>query len=93
MVLVPAFFAAEIQQLGGSSRIRQLSLLVTAVFMAYLWLMLAGVDPLHFRGLTQRLITVVYFGWFSLVCYWMSYRADGVSVQRVTSFDETAAAG
>ncbi|MEO9117153.1 MAG: DUF998 domain-containing protein [Gemmatimonadaceae bacterium] len=93
MVLVPAFFAAEIQQLGSSSRIRQLSLLVTAVFMAYLWLMLAGLDPSHFRGLTQRLITVIYFGWFSLVCYWMSYRAAGVSVQRVTSFDETAAAG
>ncbi|HWU76862.1 MAG TPA: DUF998 domain-containing protein [Rhodanobacter sp.] len=93
MVLVPAFFAAEIQQLVGSRRIRQLSLLVTTILMAYLWLMLAGFDPAHFRGLTQRLITVVYYGWFSLVCYWLSYRATGVSVRRVTSFHETAAAG
>jgi hypothetical protein len=93
MVLVPAFFAAEIQQLAGSRRIRQLSLLVTTVLMAYLWIMLAGFDPAHFRGLTQRLITVIYYGWFSLVCYWLSYRAAGVSIQRVTSFHETAAAG
>ena len=91
MVLVPAFFAAEIHQLGGSRRIRQLSLLIAAVLMAYLWLMLARFDPAHFRGLTQRLITVVYYGWLSLICYWLSYRAAGV--QRVTPFHETAAAG
>lgn len=74
MSIVPACFAAEIQQTKTNLPLRQASLLVFAAGMAYLWLMMSGFDPVAYRGLTQRLFTVVYFGWYSFACYWLLYR-------------------
>ncbi|GHA86261.1 DUF998 domain-containing protein [Cognatilysobacter bugurensis] len=62
--LVPACFAAE-SGLGRS--VRQISLAVAVVSMAYLWLNLSDVDPL--RGLTQRLAIVLILGWYSFASY------------------------
>lgn len=67
MVLVPAFFAAEVAPTHGS--LRNLSMFVALVIMFYLWLMLSGFDPLAFRGLTQRTATLIIFGWYAVVGY------------------------
>ncbi len=67
MVLVPAFFAAEIAPTGSS--LRNFSLLVSLIIMLYLWLMLSGFDPRAFRGLTQRIATLVIFGWYAVASY------------------------
>ena len=67
MVLVPAFFATEIAPAGSS--LRNLSMLVALVIMLYLWLMLSGFDPHGFRGLTQRVATLIIFGWYAVAGY------------------------
>jgi hypothetical membrane protein len=67
MVLVPAFFAAEIAPAGSS--LRNISMLVALVIMLYLWLMLSGFDPHAFRGLTQRVATLIIFGWYAVASY------------------------
>ena len=67
MVLVPAFFAAEIAPAGSS--LRNLSMLVALITMLYFWLMLSGLDPHGFRGLTQRISTLITFGWYAVASY------------------------
>lgn len=67
MALVPALFAAEIAPTG--SQLRNLSMLVALAIMGYLWLMLSGLDPPAFRGLTQRIATLVIFGWYAVASY------------------------
>lgn len=67
MVLVPALFAAETSAVGSS--LRNLSMLVALVIMFYLWLMLSGFDPKAFRGLTQRIATLLIFGWYAIASY------------------------
>lgn len=68
MALVPAFFAAEARG-KVSSNIMTLSLASALLSLGYLWLMLAGLDPDGYEGLTQRISTVVIFGWYSIAAY------------------------
>ena len=67
MVLVPAFFATEVAPVG--SPLRNFSMLVALVIMLYLWLMLSGFDPHGLRGLTQRVATLIIFGWYAVASY------------------------
>ena len=92
MFILPAFFAAEIRQTENNRPLTQASLLVSAVSMAYLWLMMSGFDPAAYRGLTQRLGTVVYFGWYSFACYWLLYRGSMASPTHTASAVTSASA-
>jgi len=85
MFILPAFFAAEIEQTESNRPLKQVSLLVSAVSLAYLWLMMSGFDPSAYRGLTQRLATVIYFGWYSFACYWLLYRDSAASSAHAAS--------
>lgn len=67
MVLVPAFFATEVAQADG--KLQNLSMFVALAIMFYLWLMISGLDPREFRGLTQRIATLVIFGWYTVASY------------------------
>jgi hypothetical protein len=69
MALVPAFFAAEFRGAIGAHRICKVSMAVAVFNLSYLWLMLSGFDPEGFQGMTQRVATVVIFGWYSLAAY------------------------
>lgn len=69
MVLVPAFFASEMARAG--SALRQFSMCVAFLNMLYMWLMLSGFDPEGFRGLTQRLATLMIFGWYAVAAFTM----------------------
>jgi hypothetical protein len=75
--LVPACFAAES---GLGRKVRQLSLGVAVVSMAYLWLNLSGLDP--FRGMTQRMAIVVILGWYSFASHQLLW-AMGASASAV----------
>jgi hypothetical protein len=66
MSLVPAFFAAEARPVLRTSPLILLSMACAAFNLAYMWLMLSGFDPAAYKGLTQRLATLVIFGWFSI---------------------------
>ena len=65
IILVPASFAAERRHDPHDRQTDQLSLLAAVLILVYMWAQLTGQDPAPFRGLTQRLDSVVMFGWFS----------------------------
>lgn len=65
VVLVPLFFLLELGPVA-SARIRWASRLASLLTLAYLWSMLAGLDPLPYHGLTQRLAVIPMFGWYTL---------------------------
>lgn len=61
-ILVPAFVAAEFPL---SPVLRQLSLATAFLELIYMWaLLIVGLDPPEFRGLTQRVFSAIAFGWF-----------------------------
>jgi len=65
VVLIPAFFAAEFPRNAGTERPDMLSLVASVLVLAYMWLLMTGLDPAATRGLTQRLAVLPMFGWFS----------------------------
>ena len=60
-IFVPAFFVAEFPV---SKAMRHISLAASFLGLLYMWPLFIGLDPPEYRGLTQRLSTVVSFGWF-----------------------------
>ena len=62
-VLVPAFYVAEFPV---SKAMRQVSLAASFLGLVYMWPLFIGLDPPEYRGLTQRLSTLVSFGWVGL---------------------------
>jgi hypothetical protein len=67
MVLVPAFFASEIPHAWPDwARYRNVAMAVALFNLTYMWLLFSGLEPQQFRGLTQRVATVVIFGWYTL---------------------------
>lgn len=73
MVLVPAFFAAEACRADDATCawMRRLSMAMAAFNLLYFWMMIAGLDPEGWHGLTQRLFMVVSFGWYSVAAWWL----------------------
>ena len=68
-VLSPAFFVAESQSMGMEPRTKVWFLAAALLTLLYMWLMFAGLDPLPYHGLTQRLAVIVMFGWYSLASF------------------------
>ncbi len=64
-VLVPACFSAELRGSWGGDRRQTPSLIVAIATLLYMWLMVSGLHPPAFRGLSQRLALVVIFGWYT----------------------------
>lgn len=69
MPLVPAFFAAEYPWREGRKVLSSLSMAAALFNMSYEWLIVSGFDPPGFRGLTQRVATIVIFGWYSVAAF------------------------
>ena len=46
-----------------------ISLLSGAIIFLYFWLTFVGLDPENYKGLTQRLVSVVIFGWIAYAAY------------------------
>lgn len=65
-LLGPAFFVAETQHTDIARRVRTWLLAAALLTLLYMWLMFAGLDPMPYRGLTQRLAVIVMFGWYSM---------------------------
>lgn len=76
VILVPASFAAERPYDPQDRQTVQLSLLAAVLTLAYFWATLTGQDPAALRGLTQRLASVVMFGWFSYASARLLYRTE-----------------
>lgn len=65
-ILGPAFFVAESQGMGMEPRTSIWFLAASLLTLFYMWLLLVGLDPLQYHGLTQRLSVIIIFGWYSL---------------------------
>lgn len=62
-VLVPVFYASEAPV---TPAVRQLSFAASFLALLYMWGMLTGLEPEAFRGVTQRVFSLIAFGWFIL---------------------------
>ncbi len=60
-VLLPVFYSLEFEV---SPIFRQVSFAVSVLGLVYMWFLLVGLDPLDYRGLTQRSHSALSFGWF-----------------------------
>jgi uncharacterized membrane protein YbjE (DUF340 family) len=63
-VLTPLLFLVELGT-QASTRIGRVSRWTSLLAMTYLWLMVTGLDPLPYRGLTQRIALLPAFGWYA----------------------------
>lgn len=65
-VLAPALFVAESPGIANDPRLRRWFLAAAVLTLLYMWLMITGLDPMPYRGLTQRIAVVFMFGWYAL---------------------------
>lgn len=67
-VLLPVAFSAEYREVWGlRAGFIRLSCWLAVLNLTYMWGLLVGFDPEGYTGLTQRLATVVMFGWFAFL--------------------------
>jgi hypothetical protein len=65
-VLTPAFFVAEFPDWSGAPGFKLASLATALIGLGYMWILLVGLDPAELRGLTQRVSSVISFGWYGV---------------------------
>jgi hypothetical protein len=75
VMLAPFAFLYEQGNLFKKGAVHNLSLAAGLLMFLYLWSMVASLDPVHLRGLTQRLFAVVVFGWYAYISFKL-YRLD-----------------
>ncbi|WP_298913329.1 DUF998 domain-containing protein [uncultured Algimonas sp.] len=66
LVLVPTFYAAEFGTGSTFPAFVGYSLLTSLIGLLYIWALIFGFDPEAWRGLTQRLASLVTFLWFAV---------------------------
>jgi hypothetical protein len=69
IMILPFVFLYELNNLISNSTIHKISIIAGFLMFFYLWSMIARLDPINYRGLTQRLFGIVVFGWFSFISY------------------------
>ena len=84
MSLVPAFFAAEAKEPLGDSRVIQISMACAVFNLAYMWLMIAGLDPPAYKGVTQRIATLVIMGWYTIAAYALAKTTGAASESTIS---------
>ncbi len=69
LMILPFVVCYELKTILLEQKFYTVTLLCGLIIFVYLWSMLVGLDPSAYRGLTQRLASVVIFGWLSYVAY------------------------
>ena len=69
IMMLPFVFLYELNQLIAGKFLYRISLAAGLLMFIYLWAVVARLDPVDYRGLTQRLFGIVVFGWFSFISY------------------------
>lgn len=69
IMLLPFVFLYEMKSLIPKKSIHKISVAAGFLMFFYLWLMIARLDPVAFRGLTQRLFGIIVFGWLSFISF------------------------
>lgn len=69
IMILPFVFLYELNNLINNRTIHIISIVAGFLMFFYLWSMIAGLDPVNYRGLTQRSFGIIVFGWFSYISY------------------------
>ncbi len=69
VMLIPIVFLYEQKGMFSERAVHAISLSAGLLMFLYLWSMVAGLDPVQYRGVTQRLFAIVVFGWFSFIAW------------------------
>jgi len=72
IMILPFVFLYESGDQLNNKVVRRISVAAGLLMFFYLWSMIARLDPINYRGLTQRLFGIVVFGWFSFISYHLS---------------------
>lgn len=68
LVLAPALLAYELKGVVGERSLR-IAVAVSVLALLYFWLSISGLDPVNYRGLTQRVFAAVTLCWISYVAF------------------------
>lgn len=69
VMLIPFVFLYELNGIIKSKALHRISIIAGLLMFIYLWSMIAGLDPISYRGLSQRIFGLVVFGWFSYISF------------------------
>lgn len=69
IMMLPFAFLYEIEGKNINRLTKGISILTSVVIFAYFWTMLASLDPMEYRGLTQRIFGIFVFGFISYSAY------------------------
>jgi hypothetical protein len=69
VMLIPFVFLYELDGLISIRALHIISLIAGLLMFLYLWSMIAGLDHVNYRGLTQRIFGLVVFGWLSYISF------------------------
>lgn len=68
-IMMPLFYLLEHETNESQKWFHQYSLFAAAISLFYLWLMISGLDPNRYQGLTQRIAILVLNFWFAFAAY------------------------
>lgn len=86
-VLTPTMFVVELHAAEQSKAISLISKCVAVITLFYFWLTITRFDPNGFHGLTQRLVVIPMFGWYSYASHTLLHNG---TVTRVEASVNTA---
>ena len=69
LIMLPFICCYEMKNVIKEKRFFRLSIFSGIIIFIYFWSMLIGLDPENYRGLTQRLASVVIFGWIAYAAH------------------------
>lgn len=81
VMLTPFVFIYEQKGMFSQRAVHAISQSAGLLMFLYLWSMVAGFDPVQYRGITQRLFAIIVFGWFSFI----AWKAGSISASRLES--------
>ncbi|MFP4548916.1 MAG: DUF998 domain-containing protein, partial [Fidelibacterota bacterium] len=82
VMIIPFVFLYEQNNLIDEKFFHLISVLAGFLIFVYLWAMVARLDPVNYRGLTQRLFGIVVFGWLAYVAFRLDKYLDEISFKQ-----------
>ena len=77
LMVLPFVSCYELKGSAIDKRYFPITIAAGYVIFIYFWSMLVGLDPSEYRGLTQRIASLVIFGWIAYFAYEMSRSLPG----------------
>jgi hypothetical protein len=71
IMILPFVFLYEVNVFINNKMINSISIIAGFLMFIYLWSMISRLDPVDYRGLTQRVFGGVVFGWFSYISFYL----------------------